>query len=291
MQTEICTLQIPQRPEAIRPASLQAHTISYYKWGSVGEVVLCVHGLTRLGRDFDILAEQLSEKYQVICVDMPGRGNSEWLKEPADYNYATYVEDIFFLLDSLNIKAVHWIGTSMGGIIAMTAANLRSGLIRTLVLNDVGCLIPAASLQRILNYAGVQMHFAGRQEAEQHLRLICKPFGITEEAHWQHLFKYILRELQDGAYTLHYDPAIITPLKSAEIKDVSLWHLWEALKQIPIMLIRGMESDLLLPETAKLMVQQHPRLTLVEIQGAGHAPALMSAHEINTIRRWLDTNR
>jgi pimeloyl-ACP methyl ester carboxylesterase len=288
MSPEIHSVVIPERPEAFKPATLQSHTLSYLKWGNAPDVVLCVHGLTRHARDFDFLAQALSEKYTVICPDMPGRGQSEWLREATDYNYATYLADIFYLLDSLNIKTAHWIGTSMGGIIAMMAAGLRPALIKSLVLNDVGCLIPAASLERILSYAGVKMQFANRQEAEQHLRVICKPFGITSEEHWQHLFTYTLRNLPDGTCSLHYDPNIITPLKTAEVKDVNLWPFWEAVKPIPTMLIRGAQSDLLLAETAQQMKSIHPNLTLHDIQNAGHAPALMSQGEISLIRSWLN---
>lgn len=288
MSPEIHSIAIPSRPETLKPATLQSHILSYLKWGNGSEVVLCVHGLTRLARDFDFLAAKLSEKYTVICPDMAGRGGSEWLREATDYNYATYIADIFTLLDSLNIKTVHWVGTSMGGIIAMMAAGMRPTLIKSLVLNDVGCLIPAASLERILSYAGVKMHFANRQDAEAHLRLICKPFGIFEEGHWQHLFAYTIRPLADGTCTLHYDPNIITPLKTAEIKDVNLWAFWEALKTIPLLLIRGAQSDLLLAETAQQMQAMHPNLTLHDIPNAGHAPALMSEGEINLVRGWLE---
>ena len=279
---------IPERPETLKPVTLQAHSLSYQSWGNSGQVVLCMHGLTRLGHDFDYLATSLAGKYRVICPDMPGRGDSQWLNNPADYNYATYVADTLYLLDSLNIKQVHWVGTSMGGIIAMMVAGLRPALLKSLVLNDVGCLIPAASLERILSYAGMQMQFVNRAQAEAHLRVICKPFGIKEEAHWQHFFHTTIRQNVDGTCRLHYDPNIITPLKSAEIKDVNLWPFWEALKAVPIMLLRGAESDLLLKETALQMQATHPNLTLHEIPGAGHAPALMSRDEIALVTDWLE---
>ncbi len=285
MQPSICTLHIPERADIYKPAALQAHELSYLHWGMKGEAVLCVHGLTRNGRDFDDLATALAEKYQVICPDMPGRGLSEWLKNPLDYNVSTYIADILHLLDSLGIKTVHWVGTSMGGIIALTMAAMRPGLIKSVVLNDIGCQIPAAGLKRILSYAGVQTSFPTLADAQANLRMICEPFGIPDEAHWQHLFKYSL--VQRSSWQMHYDPAIVTPMKGAEPVDVVMWPLWEAVKSIPVLLIRGESSDILTKETALAMQTTHPNLQLLEIKNAGHAPALMTETEINSIKNWL----
>lgn len=287
MQPVVSSVAIAAHPEAFKPASQQPHRLSYRHWGNTGETILCIHGLTRNAQDFDELASVLAERYQVLCIDMPGRGSSEWLNTPADYNTSTYIADIFHLLAVLKLQNVHWIGTSMGGIIGMTMANMRPGLIKSLLLNDIGCHIPVAGLKRILSYAGVQTTFATYAEATNHLRLICEPFGIPDEAHWQAIFASSLIQDADGSWCMHYDPAIVAPMKSVEPADVNMWPLWEAVKPIPTLLIRGEHSDILTHETAIQMRAQHPALTYYEVKNAGHAPALMSSDETGYIKNWL----
>lgn len=269
-------LDIPYEPEP--------HRLAYSECGGGEETVLCVHGLTRNARDFDFLAEALADDFRIISVDMPGRGDSGWLKDGSLYNYQTYIFDIHYLLRRLNLSRVHWVGTSMGGIIGMMMAG--TGMIRSLVLNDVGCTIAREGLMRILSYAGQRMEFATRAEAEAETRKICAPFGITEEKHWQHLFKYGLRENRFA-----YDPAIINGLPKQEVvEDIDLWPLWDAVKKIPTLLIRGERSDILRWETAREMEKTHPNLTFYEAANAGHAPALMADAQIAVLKEWLLRN-
>lgn len=274
------------------PFAPEPHRLTYYRWGNpkAAQTVICVHGLTRNGRDFDFLAEALAEHYQVIAPDMPGRGESDWLATPALYNYQTYLFDLQCLVYALELPNVHWVGTSMGGILGMMMSGAMPGLLTSLVLNDVGCVVAKQGLKRILSYAGIKMHFASRAEAEAALKNVCAPFGITEEKHWQHLFAHSLYETEDGKAHLAYDPAIATGVAVADpslVQDVNLWPLWETVKPIPTLLIRGETSDILTRETALEMKNTHPRLTLHEIKGAGHAPALMDAAQITTIKEWL----
>jgi len=235
------------------PLSTKPHRLACHHWPnhSASETVLCVHGLTRNGRDFDFLAESLLEKFEILAPDMPGRGNSDLLPAPL-YNYQTYLFDIQSLLANRGLKSVRWIGTSMGGIIGMMMASANPGMIQSLVLNDVGCTISANGLKRIMQYAGLRSLFATRAEAEAEIHARCKPFGITGEYHWQHLYEHGVRECPDGKFALHYDPAIINGLQLPEpLSDIDLWPLWEQVKPIPVLLIRGVDSDLLFETVLK----------------------------------------
>lgn len=272
------------------PFAPEPHRLTYRRFGNpqAKETVLCVHGLTRNAHDFDFLAEALNADYQVICPDMPGRGDSDWLMTPALYNYQTYLFDLQCLVYALELPRLHWVGTSMGGILGMMMAGAMPGLLTSLTLNDVGCVVSAAGLKRILSYAGIKMHFGSRVEAETALRAVCAPFGIGEEAHWRHLLAHSIRDTEDGAAHFIYDPAIATgiPMESF-VQDINLWGLWEPVKAIPTLLIRGETSDILTRETALAMQAAHPDLALHEIKDAGHAPALMDAAQITMVREFI----
>jgi pimeloyl-ACP methyl ester carboxylesterase len=268
------------------------HHVVCYQWGNdnAERTLVCVHGLTRNGRDFDFLAKAMADGYRVICPDIPGRGLSEW-RNAEDYLYPNYVTDMGFILASLHLTQVDWVGTSMGGIIGMMLANSVPGLFRSLTLNDVGCTVSAAGMKRILAYPPSRNPCPTRAEAEAILRERCDTFGIRDEAHWQHMFKYGLQE-KNGCFRANYDPAIMAAYakdrdKDAVITDISLWPLWEVLTKIPVLLIRGETSDILTRETAQLMQSSHPRLTLKEIPACGHAPALMEDGQIAIVKAWL----
>lgn len=270
------------------------HRIACMHWGdpAAPETVLCVHGLTRNGRDFDFLARALSREYRVLCPDMSGRGASQWLANPQGYNNAAYIADIQFMLVSLGITRVHWLGTSMGGIMGLMAANMRPGLITSLALNDIGCLIPAAGLHRIVDLADMQTRFSTYAEAEAAFRKRTATFGIRDETIWQQLLQFGI-EKDDGGFRFTYDPALFKSgaFSKDNIADVSLWPLWEAVTKMPVLLVRGAESDLLTHATAVEMREKHPALTLHEIPGAGHAPTLMEDEQIALIREWMSAKR
>lgn len=268
----------------------ETHRMTCYQWGNpnASRTVLCVHGLTRNGRDFDYLAQRLAKDYRVLCPDIAGRGMSERLKDASGYNNVAYVADVVFMLASLGISKVHWIGTSMGGIMGMMAANSNPGLIDRLVLNDIGCVIPASGLARIRDIADFPASYDDRAKAEKAFRQRCQHFGIRDESEWQHLLKYGLEE-RGGRIYFTYDPAIFSIgfSKDTPLVDVNLWPLWEAVSALPVLLIRGMESDILLHETAVEMQSRHPQFTLHEIAGVGHAPALMEDGQMAVIEGWL----
>lgn len=270
------------------------HRLAYLDWGDADakNVVFCVHGLTRNAHDFDYLARELVRKgHRVIAPDMPGRGASERLSDPAGYNYAAYMADCLALMDNFHFRSVDWIGTSMGGIIGMMIAAMNPGRIRRLVLNDIGAFIPKDGLKGILDYvSAAKMHHASREEAEAQLRMNMADFGIDSEEHWQHVFTYSIRETADG-FALAFDPDILAPIREetndfTEIHDIDLSELWEAIR-IPVLVLRGERSALLDKETLSAMRAAHLKCQTVEIPGVGHAPPLMKTEQIQVITRWL----
>jgi pimeloyl-ACP methyl ester carboxylesterase len=278
------------------------HALSYTLWrpSAIGDaapdrVVICVHGLTRNGRDFDPLARALAEAgFLVVCPDMVGRGESDWLAAPEGYGLPQYCADVTSLIARLGVERVDWVGTSMGGLIGMTLAVQAKTPLGRLVLNDVGPFIPQAALARIASYAGTDPRFADLAEAEDYLREIHAPFGLSDE-HWRHLTEHSVRpagELADdgrgSSLRLHYDPAILTSLGTEPFEDIDLWALWDEIER-EVLVLRGAESDLLLAETAGEMASRGPGAKVVEIAGCGHAPALMDEHQIGLVRDWLMT--
>jgi pimeloyl-ACP methyl ester carboxylesterase len=264
------------------------HRLAYVEWPGpdAAPTLLCVHGLTRNARDFDVLAAALSAHYRVICPDMPGRGQSEWLTDPADYNYAIYLADLAALIARLDVGTVDWVGTSMGGIIGMLFAALPGAPVRRLVINDVGALIPKEGLERIATYVGLDPSFPDLAALEAALRRGFASFGPLSDAQWRHLATYSARRKPDGSLGLAYDPKIADAFKQGAIADVDLWQSWDAIK-CPSFILRGAQSDILRRGDAEAMTQRGPRARLVEFPGIGHAPALMADDQIAVIRDFL----
>jgi pimeloyl-ACP methyl ester carboxylesterase len=265
------------------------HRVAYVEWpgpSRAAPVLLCVHGLTRNGRDFDGLAEALSAHYRVVCPDLPGRGKSEWLSDPADYNYPLYLADITTLIARLDVERVDWVGTSMGGIIGMLFAAMPNAPVGKLVMNDVGALVPKAGIERIAAYVGLDPSFADVAELEAGLRLLAAPFGPLSDAQWRHLATHSVRRKSDGSLGFAYDPKIAETFRQAPIEDVALWNFWDAIA-CPVLVIRGAQSDILAAADAAVMTQRGPRAKLVEFAGIGHAPALMAEDQIAAIRDFL----
>ncbi len=206
------TLPVAPRVDAVpclaRDGSV--HRMVYYEWGEADnpEVVVCVHGLTRTGRDFDVLAHRLARRFRVVCPDIVGRGLSDWLGPKSDYGIPQYLSDITTLLGKLRPRRLLWVGTSMGGILGMALAAQPGSLIDRLVLNDVGGEIAAAALQRIGSYVGAAHRFASLTQAEAHVRKIHAGFGPLTDAQWRHLTWHSVRQEVDGRWVLRYDPAI-----------------------------------------------------------------------------------
>ena len=252
-----------------------------------GPPVVCAHGLTRNGRDFDMLAARLAGSRRVACPDVVGRGRSDWLPDPGLYGYPQYLSDMAALIARLDTREVDWVGTSMGGLIGMMLASQTASPIRRLVLNDVGPFIPAAALQRIAAYLGADPTFLAEDALEVYLRHIHAPFGPLTDAQWRHLAQHSARKREDGMVGLAYDPGIAAVFTMGEIGDVDLWSVWETVA-CPVLVIRGESSDLLTPEVAGEMVERGHDVRLVEIAGCGHAPALMDDEQIAIVRDWLN---
>ncbi|WP_373987445.1 alpha/beta fold hydrolase [Duganella sp. BuS-21] len=273
------------------------HRISYKEWGDENNpnVLLCVHGVTRVGDDFDNMAQALANDYRVICPDIVGRGRSDWLKNPQLYRIPQYVSDIVTLLARVlpdgESQKVDWFGTSMGGLIGMGLASLPGNPIRKLVLNDIGPVLAPLALQRIGDYIGQDMRFDTFDEGAKFIRDVSLSFGAHSEAEWHKLATDVLRQDKDGKWVRHYDMGLAQPFRSAtpESADADQAMLWAAYDAIrcPTLLVRGAESDLLSPETAKEMTERGPKATLVEIPNVGHAPTFIHDDQIAIAKKFL----
>ncbi len=283
-----------------------AHRMAYWQWGQPdsAHVVLCVHGLTRQGRDFDVLAKAICQRaydagrpIRVVCPDVVGRGRSDWLKDPALYQIPTYAADMLALLAQLNADTLDWIGTSMGGLIGMVVAGFPDApafaRVRRLVLNDVGPVLEWQALQRIGQYLGKTGVFESEQQAADALWLIASSFGPHSPEQWLALTRPLLKPLGDGSgrLTLHYDPALAEPFKSITEETAAQGEamLWQAYDQISAhtLLVRGAESDLLSPATASAMTERGPRARLVEFAGVGHAPTFVADAQVQVVLSFL----
>lgn len=265
------------------------HRVAYAEWGGAAgrPTLVCVHGMTRNARDFDWLAAAMEDRYRVASMDVVGRGKSDWLADYAGYGYAQYLSDAAALIARLDVEAVDWVGTSMGGLMGMMLAARPGGPIRRLVINDIGPFIPKAFLGRIRNYVGADPRFADIGELEAYIRKIHGSFGPMSDEQWRHLAAHSARPLEGGGHGLAYDPAIAKAAFSPDgPSDVELWDIWEQVK-CPVLVLRGAGSDLLLPETIERMKASGPGCEAVDIPGCGHAPSLMPAGQIAIVRDWL----
>jgi pimeloyl-ACP methyl ester carboxylesterase len=279
--------------------------MAWWEWGdpAAGHVVVCVHGLSRQGRDFDVLAQALLARaggnLRVVCPDVAGRGKSDWLRDPVGYQIPAYAADMLALLGQLHqnaaLRTVDWVGTSMGGLIGMALLG-TPGLplpapVRRLVLNDVGPAIQWQALQRIGTYLGQPVRFDSVQQAADAMWTLSTSFGPHTPEQWLALSRAMVKPLADGGLTLHYDPAIAVPFRSvtqeaAAQGEVALWQLYDAIRA-QTLLIRGAQSDLLSRETAQAMTQRGPRARLVEFEGVGHAPTLVAPHQVEVVASFL----
>lgn len=266
------------------------HRMAFDDWGDpAAPVVVCVHGLTRNGCDFDTLAAALATDYRVICPDLPGRGRSDWLADPMLYQAQHYVTALGHLLTWIG-RDVAWVGTSLGGICGMLIAAAEATPITRLVLNDVGPFIPADSLRRIRDYmvasgdSPIMSRFPDLDAVDRHLRIIHAPFGPLSDGQWSTLAANSARAQPDGTFAMHYDPRIAEPLRGHEPVDVVLWLLWDRIR-MPRLVIRGETSDVLPADVFARM--QASGAGGFEVPVTGHAPALLDPPQIQAIRSFL----
>ena len=290
------------------------HRVAYTEWGDPANprVVVCVHGLARNSRDFDYLAEALSAHCRVVCMDVVGRGESDWLDNKNEYTFSTYLADAAAMLARVTAPpaaswldrlrgapsppTVDWVGTSMGGLIGMFLAAKRNSPIRRLVLNDVGAFIPWGALIRMRGYITRGTRFKSPEEVEAYVREVCASFGELTDAQWRHLAQHSASRENGGDYVLRYDPAIGDglhgrvddefPIGPNSLRGVDLWTLWGRITS-PTLVLRGAQSDVLLAATAIEMRKRRPDTEIVELPGVGHVPALMSEDQISIVRRFI----
>lgn len=281
------TATLPQRRELASLSPHGFHRVVYYEWGESANprVVICVHGLGRNARDFDVLGEALAPTHRVLSVDMPGRGESEWLADKNDYVFPTYLTTLTALVARSGAQTVDWVGTSMGGLLGITVAALPNAPIGKLVVNDVGPTVEPAALQRIASYFGMDPAFATYDEMAAYVRSVSAPFGPLTDAQWEHVVRSNVRQHADGRWRLAYDPGIAVPFRAAPA-PANLWPLWDAIR-CPTLLVRGAQSDLLSAATAREMASRGPKAGLVEFAGVGHAPTLLTAEQCTPVIAFL----
>lgn len=268
------------------------HRMAYWEWGDAANarVLVCVHGLSRQGRDFDTLARSLAGTYRVVCPDVVGRGRSDWLPDPMGYAIPQYVADMVTLLARLDAEHLDWVGTSMGGLIGLGVASLSGQPIRRLVLNDVGPSIQWQALQRIGTYLGQPAHWPTLEAAADALLTISQGFGPHTREQWLALTAPQLAPDGDG-FKPHYDPAIAVPFRAitpemATAGEAMLWQSWERIR-CPVLLLRGAESDLLSADTAQQMTRRGPPTQVHQFPGVGHAPTLVQPEQTKLVREFL----
>lgn len=278
---------VPGRPRS-GYAKVHGREMHYVAWGRAdAPAVILWHGLARTGRDFDILGSSLADSFHLIAPDTIGRGLSEWSTNPdKEYCLDAYAASALALADALGLKSFDWVGTSMGGAIGIRAAGgALKGRIRRLVINDIGPTFPEGPYNRIKTYVGNPPDFATISELADYFKTIYKPFGWHSEAQWRHMAETSSRRLPNGRITTHYDPAIVRQL-TAHPRDYEQWPFWDKITA-PALVLRGADSDLLLPDVAREMSNRGPKAKIVEIPGCGHAPALNVESQLGLIRDFL----
>jgi pimeloyl-ACP methyl ester carboxylesterase len=294
------------------------HRVAYTDWGDPASrhAVLCVHGLSRNSRDFDRLAAALESDCRVVCMDVVGRGDSDWLEDKSSYCFPTYLGDAAALIARVTTPAkpgllgqlqarllgpppttkVDWVGTSMGGLIGMLLAAKPGSPIRRLVMNDVGPFVPWNALIRLKGHVGSETRFDTLAEVEAYVRRACAPFGPIDEAWWDHLARHNAEELEGGGYRLRYDPEISRgmpvhrdpelPIGPEFLRGIDLWSIWAQVR-CPVLVLRGADSDVLPAQVVAEMQRRKPNVTVVEFADVGHAPSLANPEQIQAVRDFL----
>jgi pimeloyl-ACP methyl ester carboxylesterase len=279
------TATLEPRSIYLDAAGLEVHATA---WGATDAPGLVMwHGLARSGRDFDCIARSLADRYHVVCPDTIGRGLSAWSPDPArDYCFANYMRIARSLADQLGFDRLTWLGTSMGGTLGMRlAAGPLEGRIDRLIVNDIGPTLPTAAVDRIKSYVGSPPEFDTLTALEAYFREIYVPFGPHTDAQWRHMAETSFRRLPSGKVTTHYDPAIVRQFFD-HANDYEIWDAFDAL-DVPLLLLHGADSDLLLPEIIAEMQQRQPAMQVAHIDACGHAPALNTPDQIEIVRNFV----
>ena len=319
MESDTAVQHTPRLDYVVCASPVGTHRMAYWEWGDPNNknIVLCVHGLTRTGRDFDELAQALSPEYRVVCPDIVGRGRSDWLTDPDYYIVPQYVADIFTLIARLQPNQLDWVGTSMGGLIGLgvagalvNAQSLKSWRqdhplnphwdipFRRMVLNDIGPVIGSNGLARIGNYVGEELQFDTFEQAISYAKRQWAAFGSHSDEQWEQLTRYLFKQ-QDAQWVLAYDIDIAIPfrkqlLEREEAHSLALIKgaqqaLWQAFESLPaeVLVVRGECSDVLSAKTADQMLERQPKAQLYTVAGVGHAPTFMQDDQIQTLKQFL----
>ena len=267
------------------------HKMAYHEWGDPKNprVLICVHGLTRRGSDFTVLAKAMRDRYRVICPDIVGRGDSDWLKNPMLYGIPQYVNDMNALLAQPGLHEVDWFGTSMGGLIGIFMASQKNSPIKKMIINDVGPRIEATALKRLNDYVGKPLRFNSKKEGLTYLNRICEPFGTFTPEQWKDYNGPHLKKDGDQ-WIVHYDPDIVKPFSAVNkmtsmMGEMMTWKAYDAINA-EMLIVRGAESDLISGLTVNEMCRRNPKAKSTEILGVGHAPAFITPEQVSLAREF-----
>jgi pimeloyl-ACP methyl ester carboxylesterase len=265
------------------------HNIAYLDWGDTGaaDVAFCVHGLSRNSHDFDPLARVLAARRRVVCPDLVGRGRSDWLHDPTDYNMLQYNLDLTVLAARIGAERFDWIGTSLGGLMGIALAGMPNSPIRRLVINDIAPEIPVPALRRLARYLGADRRFTDLKALELYLRETLASFAPMTDADWRRMAE-TSSSATDGGFRLAYDPRIARNFRHYWLLiHANLWHYWDSI-DCPVLILRGTDSDFLTPNLLERMLRRLPHAEVIEFQGVGHTPTLNAPDQIDPVDAWLN---
>lgn len=289
------------KPEPARAGSVLGlsttsfHEIAYVEWGpEESDVpVLCVHGLTRQGRDFDYLAADLARRgRRVVCPDLPGRGRSQHLPDSGDYALPQYCADMNALIARMGVAEVDWVGTSLGGLIGIVLAGLPGSCIRRLVVNDIGPYVSSIGLMRIGAYLGdMPRSFTTFARAERYFREILAPYGELSDEQWRHITEHSVRwDETRHVFVMLCDREIARAFRNPWLVSLNLWKYWERIS-VPTLVLHGARSDLLTHELCDEMLERNPSATVHRFEECGHVPPLFEPHQIKIVTDFLTAAR
>ena len=286
-----------RRANVVVPVGDATRNMVVHDWGDERNprVVVCVHGLSRNGRDFDVVAPGLADDYRVLCPDIPGRGESDWYGSAADYVIPNYIAAINAMFTQLGVTRYDWIGTSMGGLIGMVMAATPGSQMRRFVINDIGPVIEKAALDRIAAYVGRVPTFPSYMALFDAVQPINATFGPLSDEQKHHMVKTAVQQRPDGQWEFKTDPKIGDAFRAGlQQTAADMWPLWAAVKQ-PVLVLRGAESDLLSAATVEKMLATHRTAGRIAealtIANTGHAPMIMDEPTIAVVRRFLHAAR
>jgi pimeloyl-ACP methyl ester carboxylesterase len=288
---EASRLQPERRGSVAGLSATGFHRVAYVDWGPIDDEtpVVCVHGLTRQGRDFDILAADLrSRGRRVVCPDLPGRGRSDWLADPDEYALPQYCADMNALIARLDVDRVDWVGTSLGGLIGIILAGMPGSPIRRLVVNDIGPYVASIGLVRIGHYLREMPEaFPTIEAAEAYFREILAPYGDLTDAQWRLITEHSVHwDAAENAFLMLCDKNIGKAFRNSWFASLNIWKYWEAIP-VPTLILHGVQSDLLTRQLTDEMTSRNPNATVVRFEECGHVPPLFERHQIAAVRNFL----